>query len=492
MNPSQNFLNCLLVVIFLSSIIPFIGVPKPALSTSDMRDAPSGLSDGDTILRESAVREASESSQPSTIHKILPLSILVYTEFIDNRYIGAPPVQNEWNNTMAAINDTYGTDYSYSNLTDYTQLATELPNHDILLIPEQENGNYTIMKTIGAAWTVPMTEFVEDGGIIILMTFANATSDYGVTSHIYNASGLLQINSYLLVPFSWPVSLVNTSDALARGIDSNFDAPAGCLSFDTNENTTVIEDDTFNDPIVIHKIMGRGHLVLLGFDLFRNDTNNNAGKILGNAIRLSRHVVFDESHTQQIKILFGFSSFADDLVAEGFAVSIMDEFSPAFFNASDVLVICYSNTIYSAGEAAAIQAFVENGGGVFVISEFGQWGDELDPVINEFGFYRNETHILQDTDDNSGGNFDFGVYTDRNLVNHSLTLGVSRIEQYAGSGFRAMPTDAQSIIIADDDANAQWEDGRAAASVTWYAALAHTQGRIVVALEGGFLDDSNN
>ncbi|MFX0065465.1 MAG: hypothetical protein ACFFC7_25110 [Candidatus Hermodarchaeota archaeon] len=76
----------------------------------------------------------------------MSVSLLVYTEHVDST------PGEEWENTMAAINDTYGTDYYYTNLTDYTQLDTALPNPDILLIPEQELlPDAAAGKTIGQA-----------------------------------------------------------------------------------------------------------------------------------------------------------------------------------------------------------------------------------------------------------------------------------------------------------------------------------------------------
>ena len=66
-------------------------------------------------------------------HQILPVSILVYTEYTD--------INDEFVRTMEAIDNTYGTDYYYENLTDYTNLDSALSGHDIFLIPEQEKNS---------------------------------------------------------------------------------------------------------------------------------------------------------------------------------------------------------------------------------------------------------------------------------------------------------------------------------------------------------------
>ncbi|MFX1264872.1 MAG: hypothetical protein ACFFH0_05800, partial [Promethearchaeota archaeon] len=122
--------------------------------------------------------------------ELAPPSILVYTEFVDDR------AGEEYENTMMAINNTFGTDYQYTNLTDYTNLDTQLPGKDILLIPEQENANTTIMKTVGATWASTLTTFVNDGGVVVLLDFGNETAP-GLGLHIYNESSLMQFGPVL-------------------------------------------------------------------------------------------------------------------------------------------------------------------------------------------------------------------------------------------------------------------------------------------------------
>ncbi|MFX1253695.1 MAG: hypothetical protein ACFFCZ_18935, partial [Promethearchaeota archaeon] len=168
-----------------------------------------------------------------------------------------------------------------------------MPGHDILLIPEQENANKTIMEPIGTAWASTLTDFVTNGGIVILMDcYSLPYSEDGPTSHLYNASGLMQIDGINPAGSVGTANVVNSSDALSRGIASSWGMVSGTISFDISDGTTVVDDGT--DPLVVHKIMGQGHVVLLGFDLFNRETNYDT--LLANAIRLYRHVVFDESH----------------------------------------------------------------------------------------------------------------------------------------------------------------------------------------------------
>ncbi|MFX1563490.1 MAG: hypothetical protein ACFFDP_09300 [Promethearchaeota archaeon] len=424
---------------------------------------------------------------PEPPHSILPVSILVYNQYADTNPGG------EYEHTMAAINNTYGTDYYYTDLTDYTNLASELPNHDILLIVEQEQATVAQMKTVGTAWATTLTNFVQDGGIVILLDYAiYPWAGYvGITFHIYNSSGLMQING---VSDEWlnTIYLANTSDALARNVASSWTAPDGSISFNTPE-TTIVVDNSTNDPVVVHKIMDKGHIVLLGFDFYT--TESNCEELLGNAIRLHRHVVFSNFHSPYGTIFNYLSSFADDLVTEGFAVSSLGAFSSAFIEACDVLVLTSGTTTLTAAEADAIEAFVLDGGGLFVATDWGAFGDELDPVTTKFGFTRYADY-LTDTDDtlvpdsynlydNTGGNY--------NIVNHSITVGVTRLELDRVGGFSALPTDAVPILFTDTDGTSDWSGGSAADGVPMAAALVTAgNGRVSAIMDWNFLNDNTN
>ncbi|MFX1562476.1 MAG: DUF4350 domain-containing protein [Promethearchaeota archaeon] len=421
---------------------------------------------------------------PELPHSILPVSILVYNQYSDNTPGG------EYENTLAAINNTYGTDYYFANLTNYNNLASELPNYDILLIVEQEQATEAQMKTVGAAWATTLTNFVQGGGIVILLDYAMYpwAGYVGITFHIYNSSGLMSIDSVGDEAYN-TIYLANTSDALARGVASSFSAPDGSVAFRTPETTVVVDNTT--DPVVIHKVMGKGHLVLLGFDFYSSNANSEI--LLGNAIRLHRHVIFDASHAPYGTIFDALSSFADDLVLEGFAVSSIAHFSSAFIAACDVLVLTAGTVAITASEATAIEAFVLGGGGLFVATDYGSFGDELDPVTTKFGFTR-YTDYLTDTDDtiaydsynvydNTGGNY--------NIVNHSITVGVTRLELDRPGGFSALPTDAIPILYTDTDGTSDWFAGGAADGVPVAAALVTAgNGRVSTIMDWNFLDDA--
>jgi hypothetical protein len=406
---------------------------------------------------------------PEPPHRILPISILFYSQFADH----TPGEEVE--NMFTAINSTYGTDYYWTNLSVYTNLATELPNHDVLLIPEQELAYYANMTSVANAWSTTLTNWINDGGIVICAD-GRSLPEAGLTptARILNETGLLTFSASTTA-YPVTVNTVNASDALARGLPGSWTSASMTVNFDSPEETVVIDDGTF--PIVIHKIVGKGHVVLIGFDYFSSDANMEM--ILANALRLHRHIVFDASHTQSNDIFTEWVDWANDLVTDGFAVSSMGTFDPSYFAASDVLVISSAGVTYSPGEVAEIEQFVAQGGGLFFIADIGSLLDEIRPVAFAFGFVLEGVSYLQDTDE-FGSTPTYPIYGTGNLMNHSLTLGVASVQKFVGTGILAQPAHAETIIVTDVDGTADWLNGSAADGVVVMSAMTHLAGRVVV------------
>jgi len=426
--------------------------------------------------------EAATAAAAFSDNTQLPVSILVYTEYVDNN----TGLNGELKNTMESIDETFGYKYTYGNLTDYTELTTMLPGHDILLIPEQERAHSDNMTEVGIAWASTLTEFVNDGGIVVLMDcYAGYYGIPAPTIRIYNASGLVQVGSVRSFA-GGTLNLVNVSDALARGVAGSYAAPDGSMAFETNDNTTVVDDGT--DTVVLHKIMGRGHVVVLGFDMY--DRNVNSDILLANAIKLHRHVVFDDSHSQYFNIANQFAGFASDLVENGYAVSTMQTFDPELLAACDILVLTFGSTNYTTQEVDMIDDFVNDGGGLFITTDGDHWGNSLDLVIEQFGVVRNKTAVLEDTDDNTLGDYNVIFGKPTNFINHSITLNVNRVEIYYGSGFVEMPANAQSLIVTDTDGTASFGSGMIANGTAASLAFTEGDGRVAVFGDTNALDST--
>ena len=449
---------------------------------------------------QNAYATSAALSLPST-------SILVYTQFVDGR------AGEEYENTMTAINTTYGTNYHYTNLTDYTNLDSQLPGNDILLIPEQENANTTIMKTVGTAWATTLTDFVTNGGVVVLLDFGNESAP-GLGLHIYNASGLMHIGPVIdQYPGGSLGPLMHRhtfGDALCRLIEYQPVPRNNTMAVDTTDGTVAVDiyqyPTDLNDPIVVHKIMGRGHIVFMGFDL--SDPDSYYEQIVGNAIRLPNHVVFDASQqtsytwtneradeyfTEEHPAL----AFVEDLVEAGFAVSRMDTFSAAFLNACDVVVCTLPYQYidnYNAAEIVVLDAFVADGGSIFIQSDWGAFGDDINALANSFGYHWANDSIW-DTNDAMTWYYESQIaYTGDNILSHPITSGVSRVEFYASDGFTTLPANAEKIIVTDwDNTNcwgeAGWYDAYLGLDgITVMAVSRYGSGKVSVVLDGDFMD----
>jgi len=198
--------------------------------------------------------------------------ILAYVEYTD--YF------QEYPNTLRAIESTFGPNYILTELWDYTQLESMLPGKDILLIPEQEYAWLSRMEMIGAAWSETLTEFLENGGVIIVCDYSGGT--YGILT----GAGLMSI-SWANYRTWYPLYVVDRTDPLAEGVSPSFTAPDGTISFATDETNVVVEDE-WHYPVVIHKEIGRGHIALLGFDF--ESSNVDTEQLLGNAVTLAAYI----------------------------------------------------------------------------------------------------------------------------------------------------------------------------------------------------------
>lgn len=426
---------------------------------------------------------------------LIPPSILVYTEFVDGRS------GEEYENTMQAINNTYGTDYQHTNLTDYANLEAQLPGNDILLIPEQENANTTTMKTVGLAWALTLTGFVDNGGVVVLLDFGNVSAP-GLGLHIYNESGLMQLGPVLDIYPGGTITLLHRSvfgDALCRRIEYQPTPRNNTFAVATTDGTIAIDDYYTDYPIGVHKTMGRGHVVFLGFDL--SDPDANYEQIVGNAIRLPNHVVIDRSQNQEFDFEFPAQDYqaaawVEDMLDAGFAVSRMDldNFNPGLFNACEVLICTVPSWPYEydASEITAIDAYVANGGSVFIFSDWGSNGDEIDTLTNNFGYYRPRNNLWDTAVSVRISDASQVAYEGGNLLSHPITTNVTRVELYASDGFTTLPANAEKIVVSDWDGTSAWRNpdlpGFAAEGVAAMAASKYGSGKVCVVLDSNFVD----
>lgn len=429
---------------------------------------------------ESSLSDAFETSYMDTPYRKAPLSILAYIQYTD--------LDDEYVNVRAAIDAQYGRTYQWDEFNDSSDLETLLPGHDVLLIMEQESAFRTNMSDVAAAWGSLLTEYVDAGGVVVLMDFFSLSgeSDYAVTSMLYNETGLMSLYAYNDVTGA-NMTVTNSSSALARGVDALFTGANGAIAFQTDDGTPVVSYEA--DPsyhLVVDRIIGKGHVVLLGFDMFARSTPVDT--LLANALRLPWHVVFDQSHSPNETVEYDLDAFAADLVTAGFAVSWITTLDPDYLATCDVLIIVYSDDNYTGSDITVLQDFVNEGKGLFITTEFTTLGDYTDELLASFGFERNHAGYLVDTDDYQGYTANV-VYTGGNLINGSCTLTVTRVEMQGGTGFTSMPEEARSLIVTDTDNTTKWAStvGPGAIGVPVAASAIYGIGRVVAVGDTNFL-----
>jgi len=200
--------------------------------------------------------------------------ILAYVEYAD--------YWQEYQNTLRAIESAFGPNYELTELWYYGQLDEMLSGKDILLIPEQEYASLYTMQLIGSAWAQTLSQFLENGGTIILCDF---NGGYGGTYGVLTGAGLMSI-SWANDRTWYPLYVVDPEDPIAEGVSPTFMAPDGTISFVTQEANVVVNDGAY--PVVVHKKVGQGSIVLLGFDFF--SSNKDTERMLGNAVALASYI----------------------------------------------------------------------------------------------------------------------------------------------------------------------------------------------------------
>ncbi|MFW9841363.1 MAG: hypothetical protein ACFFES_10750 [Candidatus Thorarchaeota archaeon] len=457
MNKNKKLLCVLLSVLFLTAPLGIAAFSMPGSTT--------------------AANSAIPAAEYDFGNRRSPINILIYNEYSDLNAGG------EWENTLSAILEVYGPEFQYTNLTDYTQLGSMLVGFDVFLIPEQETASIAQSETIGTAWAGILADYVNAGGILISLDGGTAVSQTG--AKILNATNLLKTYNEQLVN-SLGIGVVNTTNALAFGVSSSFTAPNAMIAVDVDDGDIVFEHSTSHKAVVVHKMMGQGHIVLIGTDF--NTPDVNVKDLLANAIRLTRLAVFDNTHNQQTTPLLQLDLLGGKLVEHGFAIATMDNWDDSLVQHSDVFVVPNTSSTplpFSIDELDSLEEVVSSGSGLWIMTDYWNFGNTTDGLLQRFGYERNYSgNYFADTDDNDGNPFQ-PTFGSGNIANHSATVGVSGFKMFGGTAFEVIPQGATPLIWADSDGTAIWGSGPTEASGLAIAAASHYGAGRVVAISDG-------
>jgi PKD repeat protein len=162
-------------------------------------------------------------------------------------------------------------------------------------------------------------------------------------------------------------------------------------------------------------------------------------------------VAYDSSKDQPAANV---QSFLSDLIFDGFSVGTISRPIPACV---DVLIVrSLSGTFglpspYTAGEAAAIKAWVDGGHALLLLGEWGPYAANTEAIFEAFGQAQGGPAALTDPSDyDPTGGTDWVIYQTDNFAPHSIVEGAVWIELLRGSWIS--PT-ASAVITSDADAN---------------------------------------
>ena len=408
-----------------------------------------------------------------------PINILMYTEDTDTATGG------EFQNVYESILETYGPAFEYENLTDYTQLAPRVFDFDVFLILEQEidSENFT---TIGQSWAGVLTDYVSQGGIVIQLDGGYAVADGG--GKILNGTGLIKTSEPEFISYD-TVNIVDATDPLAFGT-APYTAPSASWAVVVTNADSIFEEAVTSKTVVAHRQLGQGHVVLIGCDYFAR--NPVLDVILANAIRLTRLAVFDTTHQQQASPITIGSNFADALTTQGFAIATMSIWDEALIQRCDVFIVGNTGSApdqYNTTEINLLDDFVAAGGGLLLMTDFSDYGNNTDPLLNRFGYARNySTNLFSDSDDNDG-NPNQPTFNLDNIANHSTTIAVNSIQLFGPTIFETIPEDATPIIWSDSDGTGT-VGGDIKSGLALAAVSHHGNGRVLAIADGDWAIDT--
>jgi YVTN family beta-propeller protein len=195
-------------------------------------------------------------------------NILAWTAYTDS--------WQEYQNTLNALAQYTTFNLSETNTTDPGTLATLLVNADVFLIPEQENASYSYLYSLGTTWASVLNDFVLIGGTIVVMDHCFQSPGLLV------GAGLMDVN-YYSCGADWPLNVLENDHPLVESLPATFIGMSGTGVYTTTNGLNVIGAEYWiNNPVVIARNIGSGHVVLMGFDFYQY--NNDMAQLLANAV----------------------------------------------------------------------------------------------------------------------------------------------------------------------------------------------------------------
>jgi len=177
------------------------------------------------------------------------------------------------------------------------------------------------------------------------------------------------------------------------------------------------------------------------------------------------------------------NDFIPLLIANGYEVSTITSGTLSSASLANVDVFIAVTTYqYPAGEITALKNFVNNGGGLFLIADWGSdFSNPVQPLANAFGVHLDALTVY-DTNDGLGPNppqNGWVTYQRDNFANHPITEGLSKIQSFYATSM----TGGTMIVKTDSDGTATPDTRPVVVATT------HGSGRVVVVGDTNYFCD---
>jgi len=165
-----------------------------------------------------------------------------------------------------------------------SELRALLAGVRVLLIPEQEKCSESSLESLGRDCASVLREFLDRGGIIVGMSHEGGF--WSGAEHLLRGAGILPGVDDGEDITGETVWVAVPGHPLAAGVASSFIARNGSTDYSGfSAAATVVVKDADGDPVVFIQAVGRGTVIMLGFDFY--EYNADMARLLRNAVGLA-------------------------------------------------------------------------------------------------------------------------------------------------------------------------------------------------------------
>lgn len=165
-------------------------------------------------------------------------------------------------------------------------------------------------------------------------------------------------------------------------------------------------------------------------------------------------ILFDDTHVCRPGVTGDWTDYEKALVDAGYSVAhhAAATVTLAALKKHDVFVIVTARSSYTDAEKKAISEFVNQGGGLLIVQDFGgaPWSVPTREVLNYFGA-NDDNNFINDPTNNMGGQTDDVIFDyQRNFLGHPITNGWKYFHVDAASSLSGS-AGWSTVVETDDD-----------------------------------------